>query len=58
MGNFNLTFATHEMKNTMVTAQEKRIGIVVRDLVRDANLKDVWEGRKGFTWRRANTDCS
>ena len=56
-GDFNLAFAPHETKNRMYHVQEKRIGVAVKDLMVEANLKDIWERNRGFTWRRANTDC-
>ena len=56
-GDFNRAFASHEMKNRMYSSQEQRVSAVVKGLVESANLKDIWDSHKGYTWRRANTDC-
>ena len=55
-GDFNLVFKSTEMKNRMHSAQEKRVASTVGDLIKEAGLGDVWDGNKGFTWNRANSD--
>ena len=56
-GDFNLTMGDHEMKNRMYSSQEKRVSSAVKDMIDGSNLKDIWSERRGFTWRRANSDC-
>ena len=56
-GDFNLVFAAHEMKNRLHTSQEKKVALVVGDLIKGAGLSDAWAGKKvGLTWNRANSD--
>ena len=55
-GDFNLIFETKEAKNRLYTAQERRIAEYVKDQMISHNLKDSWEGKTSFTWRRPNTD--
>ena len=45
------------MKNRAFSSQEKRVSLVVKDLMENSNLRDIWTDRKGFTWRRPNSDC-
>ena len=56
LGDFNLIFNPWECKNRLHTNQEKRIANSVKDMRMGLNLEDVWDSRKGFTWRRANSD--
>ena len=55
-GDFNLIFKLKEAKNRNFSAQEQRVASVVRDLVEEARLQDVWKSNVGYTWRRANSD--
>ena len=55
-GDFNLTFSELETKNRLHTSQEKRVAAVVKGMINNSNLQDVWTGRSGFTWKRANAD--
>ena len=55
-GDFNLIFASHEMKNRLHTTQEKRVASAVAQMVEEADLRDVWDTNRGFTWNRSKTD--
>jgi len=55
-GDFNLTFKDTETKNRERTDQEKNIVRAVEVHRERADLRDTWEARHEFTWRRANTD--
>ena len=56
LGDFNLIFDDSEQRNRLHTAQEKRVASSVKELYLAMGLTDVWPGRKGFTWRRPNTE--
>ena len=55
-GDFNLIFSPHELKNRMHTTQEKRIAAAVAQMMDEADLQDVWDSNKGYTWNRSKTD--
>ena len=56
VGDFNLIFEPKEQKNRLHTAQEKRVASSVKDLYLAIGLRDVWELKQDFTWRRPNSD--
>ena len=56
LGDFNLIFKSHEAKNRNFSAQEKKVSKTVLELLASIGLKDIWEDRRGFTWRRPNSD--
>ena len=56
LGDFNLNLKQGEMKNRNYSSQEQRIATFVKELIDVAEMTDLWERRKGFTWRRPNTD--
>ena len=55
-GDFNLIFNGREAKNRNFAPQEQRLAKSVKALVEEAELKDIWLKREGFTWRRSNSD--
>jgi exonuclease III len=55
-GDFNLIFKENECKNRLFTNAEKRISKSVANLLKEANLEDIWRDSPVFTWRRPNTD--
>ena len=55
-GDFNLIFKPREAKNRSFSAQEQRVASAVRVLAEEARLKDVWQVKSDYTWRRANTE--
>ena len=55
-GDFNLNFSSSEIKNRNYSSQEQNVARVVAELIKQANLTDVWCDRSEFTWKRANSD--
>ena len=55
-GDFNLNFDWKEAKNRQYTAQERRVADFVKENTEALQLKDCWENRNKFTWRRPNTE--
>ena len=47
-GDFNLTFSSHEMKNRLYPAQYKRVVAVVKEMIDNSGLKDVWSNYGRF----------
>ena len=56
LGDFNLILKVAETRNRNFTSQEQRIAKIVTDLKDNNLMKDVWEDRAGFSWRRPNSD--
>ena len=55
-GDFNLTFKNSEVRNRNRTVQEKRVAQGVSQLAEETCLRDIWQNKSEFTWRRPNTD--
>ena len=56
LGDFNLNLNQTEVKNRNYSSQEKRLAGLVKDLMQNSNMSDIWENNSQFTWRRPNTD--
>ena len=56
LGDFNLNLEPSEMKNRMFSVQEQRVAKVLKDLYSRNGLADLWQTKREFTWRRANTE--
>ena len=56
LGDFNLVLSENEIKNRLYTSQERRIASLVKNLLSTSDMKDVWNQKPSFTWRRAGTD--
>ena len=56
LGDLNIIFEEREKKNRLYTSNERRVGKIISSLFKDSNLKDIWEKKAEFTWRRPNTD--
>ena len=56
IGDFNLVFDAQEVKNRNYSSQERRVASVVKNILKGTQLVDIWETKRGFTWRRANSD--
>ena len=55
-GDLNLNFKVSEVKNRHYTSQEKNIARVVKEMIGNLELCDIWEESHLFTWNRANTN--
>lgn len=55
-GDFNLTFNSKETKNRSQTSQERNVAKSVMDMLLTFELADAWKDKKGFSWKRANSD--
>jgi hypothetical protein len=56
LGDFNLNFASNEMKNRHFTVQEKGVANAVSTLSEELGFCDAWGTTPHFTWKRSNTD--
>ena len=56
LGDLNIIFQENEKKNRLYTANEKRLGNILKALFRDLNVVDIWKDKPEFTWRRPNSD--
>ena len=55
-GDFNLILKANEALNRNFPAQEKRLADFLKTNISALNLKDIWDSKSEYTWKRANTD--
>ena len=55
-GDFNTVFKSCEIKNRNYSAQEKRVADSIKILMNTSGLRDAWENKCSYTWRRPNSD--
>jgi len=54
-GDLNTTLGPNERHARGVTQAELRVADIITSYTTDQNLKDCWQGRTGFTWRRGRS---